>query len=135
MILNKIYKFAYMCLFKTHIFLALLISVSLFSCKSKPDKNYTVSPLVIKGIYSCAPGAKTFQACSKQTEFWVADSSAQLELKYSQLVSFEKPGEPVYIEVEGEKIKSATVGNAAYDSTLVVKKLIKITKDIPADCK
>ncbi|MDB5005563.1 MAG: hypothetical protein JWQ34_3788 [Mucilaginibacter sp.] len=136
MILNMIYKFAYMRLFKAPIFLAVLISIGLFSCKSKPDKNDTVNPIVIKGIYTCAPGAKTYQACGKQTEFWVADSSAQLELKYSQLVSFEKPGEPVYIEVEGKKIKSATGGNgAAFDSTLVVKKLIKITKDIPADCK
>jgi copper homeostasis protein (lipoprotein) len=123
-------------LFKAHIFIALLISIGLFGCKSKPGKNDTVNALVIKGIYSCAPGAKTYQACGKEAEFWVADSSAQLELKYSQLVSFEKPGEPVYIEVEGKKIKSATGGNgAAFDSTLVVKKLIKITKDIPADCR
>lgn len=123
-------------LFKAHIFLTVLISTGLFSCKSKPDKSNTVNPLVIKGIYSCAPGAKTFQACGKQTELWVANSSAQLELKYSQLVSFEKSGEPVYIEVEGKKTKSATGGDgAAYDSTLVVKKVIKITKEIPASCK
>jgi hypothetical protein len=39
----------------------------------------------------------------------------------------------VYIEAEGKKIKSAA--GVAFDSTLVVTKLINITKDIPANCK
>jgi len=66
----------------------------------------------------------------------VADSSAQLELKYSQLISFEKQGEPVYIEVEGIQIPSAKDGaQGAYERTLIVKKVKKITKEIPAGCK
>jgi copper homeostasis protein (lipoprotein) len=56
-----------------------------------------------------------------------------LELKYSQL-NFEKPYEPVYVEVEGVKIHSDKNGmGSGYDSTLVVKKLIKITREIPQD--
>jgi hypothetical protein len=63
----------------------------------------------------------------------VADNSGQLELKYTQL-KFEKAYEPVYIEVEGVKVRSGKDGlGAEYDSTLVVKKLIKITKEIPLD--
>lgn len=94
------------------------------------------APIVFKGTYSFAPGAKIFQYCNKQTQFWMVDSSAQLELKYSQLITFEQSGTPVYTEVEGYKIKSAVNGDAAaYDSTIVVKKVLKLTKDIPADCK
>lgn len=93
-------------------------------------------PVILKGIYSFAPGAKLFQFCGRPSQFWAVDSSAELELKYSQIYGFEQSGSPVYAEVEGYKTKSASNGDAAaYDSTLVVKKVIKITKDIPADCK
>lgn len=93
-------------------------------------------PVILKGIYSFAPGAKLFQFCGRQSQFWAVDSSAQLELKYSQIYGFEQSGSPVYAEVEGYKTKSASNGDAAaYDSTIVVKKVLKITKDIPADCK
>jgi copper homeostasis protein (lipoprotein) len=120
---------------KVHIILVLLAITGIVACKHKAADE-TQLPVVFKGLYSFAPGAKTFQPCGKQGEYWVADSCAQLELKYAQTVTFEQPGQPVYIEVEGEKIKSAAGSNgAAYDSTLIVKKLIKLTKDIPADCK
>jgi hypothetical protein len=40
----------------------------------------------------------------------------------------------VYVEVEGDKIRSDKDGlGSEFDSTLVVKKLIKITKEIPQD--
>jgi len=56
-----------------------------------------------------------------------------LELQYTEL-KFEKPYEPVYIEVEGIKVHSGKDGlGSEYDSTLVVNKLIKITKEIPQD--
>ena len=89
--------------------------------------------VVYKGVYSFGPEQKTFRDCDNGQELWVTDSSKQLELKYSQL-SFEKPYEPVYIEVEGIKMRSGKEGlGAEYDSTLVVQKLIKITKEIPQD--
>jgi copper homeostasis protein (lipoprotein) len=52
-------------------------------------------------------------------------------------MNFEKPYEPVYVEVEGAKSKSGKEGmGSEYDSTLVVKKVVKITKEIPQDmCK
>lgn len=99
------------------------------ACKNKAKK--VGAPIIYKGLYSFGPEEKSFKDCKSGQEYWVADSSAQLELKYSQL-SFEKPYEPVYIEVVGKKIRSVKDGaGAAYDSTLIVKKLIKITKEIP----
>ncbi|MES2376393.1 MAG: hypothetical protein V4553_07435 [Bacteroidota bacterium] len=120
-------------LIRLHVFLGLIIITGMLACKHKADEKAPRSAHVIKGLYSFELGAKTFRACGSQTEFWVADSCAQLELKYSQLISFEKNGQQVYIEAEGKKIKSAA--GVAFDSTLVVTKLINITKDIPADCK
>ncbi|NNU34245.1 hypothetical protein HK413_08975 [Mucilaginibacter sp. S1162] len=105
----------------------------MLSCKHKADQKEKHTPNIFKGLYSFEPGAKTFRPCGTQTDFWVADSCAQLELKYAQLISFEKYGDRVYIEAEGNKIKSAA--GVAFDSTVVVTKLIKITKDIPAGCK
>lgn len=107
-----------------------VIVVGLYSCggadKAKKGNVY-------KGIYSFGPEVKSFKDCDSGGEFWVTDNSQQLELKYSQL-NFEKPYEPVYVEVEGIKIRSnKDVMGSEYDSTLVVKKVIKITKEIPQD--
>ncbi len=111
----------------------MLIIVACSCNNSSRDKTHSV---VYKGVYSFGPEVKSFKDCDSGREFWVTDNSAQLELKYSQL-NFEKPYEPVYVEVEGIKIRSDKEGlGAEYDSTLVVKKLIKITKEIPQDmCK
>jgi copper homeostasis protein (lipoprotein) len=106
----------------------LLMAVTVFSCKNKEGKAHT---RIFKGLYSFGPEEKLFKDCANGHEYWVADSSAQLELKYSQL-GFEKPYEPVYIEVEGKRITSVKDGDGSeYDTTLVVKKVIKITKEIP----
>ena len=113
--------------------LILLLTTGLFACKHKPQK---AEPVIVtyKGMYSFGPESKSFKECNQGREFWVADSSAQLELQYSQL-HFEKPYVPVYIEVMGEKVASAKGDiSAGFDSTLVVKKVIKITRDIPASC-
>lgn len=65
-------------------------------------------------------------------EYWVADSAKTLELAYHDL-GFEKPYMPVYVEVEYHFIKSDTLAaSAEYDSTMVVTKLLKISKEIPA---
>ncbi len=115
--------------------LPILMVTGMFCCKNKPAKK-TEHLVIFKGLYSFGPGEKTFRACGIDHEFWVADSSAQLELKYSQLISFEKQCEPVYVEVEGKKVPSAKDGaQGAFDSTLIVKKVIKIVKGIPAGCK
>jgi copper homeostasis protein (lipoprotein) len=109
--------------------------VALCSChnnkNNKTNNKKEAKHIVFKGVYSFGPETKTFKDCDNGQEFWVTDSSAQLELQYSQL-GFEKPYEPVYIEVEGIKMHSGQDGlSAKYDSTLVVKKLVKIVKDIP----
>lgn len=107
-----------------------ILVVSLYACNSKSSKNIK-AVITYKGLYSYGPEVKSFKQCSTGHEYWVADSSAQLELQYSQL-NFEKPDEPVYVEVQGNKIKSPKDGlGSDYDSILVVKKLIKITKEIP----
>lgn len=108
-------------------FLIFAAVAALCSCNSKPKGHYTL----FKGVYSFGPEEKSFKDCDNGQEFWVVDSSAQLELKYSQL-QFEKPYEQVYVEVEGKKVRSGKDGlGSQYDSTLVVKKLRKITKVIP----
>lgn len=121
---------------KTFGFLLLLCITAVAACKHKDKKITANMPVIFKGLYSFAPGAKLFQFCGNQKQFWAVDSSAQLEVKYAQLISFELSGTQVYTEIEGYKTKSAANGDAAaYDSTFVIKKLIKITKDIPATCR
>lgn len=111
-------------------YLILLLIIAAYSCGGSGDKSH---PVIFKGVYSFGPEVKSFKDCDNGREFWVTDSSKQLELKYSQL-NFEKPYEPVYVEVEGIKIRSNKEGlGSEYDSTLVVKKLVKITKEIPQD--
>lgn len=112
-------------------YLLLFAIVGVCSCRGNSGK--TTHHVVFKGVYSFGPEVKSFKDCDNGEEFWVTDDSEQLELKYSQL-KFEKPYEPVYVEVEGIKVHSGKDGlGAEYDSTLVVKKLIKITKEIPQD--
>ena len=111
-----------------------ILVISLLSCNGKQPKIF--QHIVFKGVYSFGPEVKTFKDCYSGQEFWVTDHSGQLELKYSQL-NFEKPYEPVYVEIEGVKVHSGKVGlGSEYDSTMVVNKLIKISKEIPLDsCK
>src|ERR1700735_3950875 len=112
-------------------YLIIFIAIGAYSCKN--NKGSTTSPVLFKGVYSFGPEMKTFTECNSSQEYWVADSCKQLELQYAQL-KFEKPYEPVYIEAEGIKVRSGKDGlGSEYDSTLVVKKLIKITKEIPQD--
>jgi len=112
-------------------YLLLIAIFCLAACKGNIGND---KPVVYKGVYSFGPELKSFKDCDNSHEFWVTDSSKQLELQYSQL-NFEKPYEPVYVEVEGVKVRSGKEGmGSEYDSTLVVKKLIKITKEIPQEC-
>jgi len=116
---------------KFTIFFIGIISIGVWSCNNKPGEK-TIH-IVYKGVYSFGPEVKSFKDCDNGEEFWATDSCKELELKYSQL-NFEKPYEPVYVEVEGSKVPSGKEGlGAEYDSTLVVRKLIKITKEIPLD--
>jgi copper homeostasis protein (lipoprotein) len=111
----------------------LICVVAIAACSCNNSGGNKTQAVVYKGVYSFGPEVKSFKDCDNGREFWVTDNSAQLELKYSQL-NFEKPYEPVYVEVEGIKIRSDKEGlGSEYDSTLVVKKLIKITKEIPQD--
>jgi copper homeostasis protein (lipoprotein) len=96
--------------------------------KSSDDKNKTI---IAKGLYSFGPEIKSFTDCEERREYWVADSAKTLELAYSNL-GFEKPYTPVYIEVECKLVKSdTTTVTGDYDSTMVVTKLLKISKQIP----
>ena len=112
-------------------YLIVLIAIGVYSCKNNNGHNN--AGVTFKGVYSFGAGEQSFTECSTGHEYWVADSCKQLELQYSQL-KFEKPYEPVYIEVVGVKVRSGKDGlGAEYDSTLVVNKLLKITKEIPRD--
>ncbi|MEO8884454.1 MAG: hypothetical protein ABI367_00210 [Mucilaginibacter sp.] len=114
-------------------YLILLLATGFCACKHKPEKAEPVM-VTYKGMYSFGPEEKSFKDCKEGREFWVTDSSNQLELQYSQL-HFEKPYVPVYIEVVGEKVVSEKDDiSSIFDSTLVVRKVIKITRDIPASC-
>ena len=120
-------------LYQLFVLLSFLV-LSISACKEKP-KEKASQPIIYKGMYSFGPEDKSFKDCNGATTFWVVDSSNKLELQYSQLVVSEQPYVPVYIEVTGEKVPSVK-GDAgvAFDSTLVVYKVIKITKEIPARC-
>ena len=110
-----------------------LVVALLAFCSCDRSARQDSDKAVYKGLYSFGPEVTSFKNCDDTHEYWVTDSSAQLELKYSQM-NFEKPYEPVYVEVEGNKVKSGDEGKGAgFDSTLIVKKVIKITREIPQD--
>jgi copper homeostasis protein (lipoprotein) len=118
-------------IFKSQLFLIIVVLVAAAACNSKPDPAQEKVTRVMKGLYSYGPEIKSFTECEEGTEYWVADSAKTLELAYNNL-NFEKPYEPVYIEVECHPVKSDSLSMSAdFDSTLVVTRLLKITKEIP----
>ena len=108
-----------------------ILSVIFTACSQNPVGGHKSNTKIIKGLYSYGPEIKSFTDCEEGREYWVADSAKTLELGYSKF-NFEKPYEPVYIEAECHVIKSdSLVVSAEFDSTLVITKLLKITKAIP----
>ncbi|WP_029282260.1 hypothetical protein [Pedobacter sp. R20-19] len=110
-----------------------LFGVAVTACNrnGKAGKEEESNVKIVKGLYSFGPEMKSFTMCDDGREYWVADSVKNLELSYSNL-NFEKPYEPVYVELEGYFAKSDTsVVSADFDSTLVVTKVLKISKEIP----
>lgn len=111
----------------------LLFAMALiWSCSNnKNSEQEKGKSVTLKGLYSFGPEVKSFTDCDEGREYWVADSAKTLELEYTNL-GFEKPYTPVYIEVEAHLVKSDTsTVTGGYDSTMVVTKVLKITKDIP----
>jgi copper homeostasis protein (lipoprotein) len=101
------------------------------ACKNSDKQKNKKKARVVKGLYSFGPEIRSFTDCDEAREYWVVDSANTLELAYSNM-NFEKPYEPVYIEVECHIKKSdSLMVTADYDSTMVVTKLLKITKEIP----
>ena len=116
---------------KLIVFLFAAIFVLTACNRKKNTPNNENKTVVLKGLYSYGPEVKSFTDCEEGREYWVADSAKTLELEYSKL-GFEKPYTPVYIEVECKLIKSDTTTiTGDYDSTMVVTKLLKISKQIP----
>ena len=117
--------------FKHRAFLLFVLPAFMVACNQKTAERKKDNTKVIKGLYSYGPELKSFTDCDEGREYWVADSAKTLELAYSKF-NFEKPYEPVYIEVECHVIKSDSLKvSADFDSTMVVTKLLKITKEIP----
>ena len=112
--------------------ITMVVAVCLFSACFNSDGNKDKQKsVVLKGLYSFGPEVKSFIDCESGSEFWVADSSKTLELSYTKL-GFEKPYTPVYVELECSLVKSDTMTiSGGYDSTMVVTKLVKISKKIP----
>lgn len=113
--------------------LTLVVSMCLLvACNgNKQGDSEKQKAVVAKGLYSFGPEVKSFTDCEEGREYWVVDSAKTLELAYSNL-GFEKPYTPVYIEAECHFIKSdTTTVTGDYDSTMVVTKLLKISKQIP----
>jgi len=118
-------------LFKKSILLFFLFAMAISACNQKSGEEKKSDTKLIKGLYSFGPEIKSFTDCEEGREYWVADSAKTLELAYSNF-NFEKPYEPVYIEVECHFIKSdSLIVSADFDSTMVVTKLLKMTKEIP----
>ncbi|MFD2285431.1 hypothetical protein GJU39_04425 [Pedobacter petrophilus] len=109
-----------------------IFGLAITACNRKEKAAAQESDVkVVKGLYSFGPEMKSFTMCDDGREYWVADSVKNLELSYSNL-NFEKPYEPVYVELEGYFAKSDTSAvSADFDSTLVVTKVLKISKEIP----
>lgn len=115
------------------ILLVLTLLVAAFTaCNRNPKPEDPKDKFVVaKGLYNFGPEVKSFTDCEEGREYWVADSAKTLELAYSNL-GFEKPYVPVYIEVQCHFVKSdTTTVTGDYDSTMVVTKLLKISKQIP----
>ncbi len=108
----------------------LVFALCVLGCNITGDQaKYTL----YKGVYTAREEIKSFKDCDSGHEYWAADRSGKLESSYNKL-NPEKTDMPVYVEVEGEKVKSGKVGKGyEFDSTLVVRKIIKITRDIPQD--
>lgn len=118
-------------IYKKLIFILFASIVALTACRDNKKPESDITPIVVKGLYSYGPEIKSFIECEEGREYWVADSAKTLELAYRNL-AFEKPYTPVYVEVECNLVKSDTAtitGN--YDSTMVVTKVLKISKQIP----
>lgn len=119
---------------KNNIVLLSVLSLLLFAVactNNKKEVSIETKIQIAKGLYSFGPEVKTFTRCEDGKEYWVADSAKTLELAYVNL-GFEKPYVPVYIEAEYHFIKSDSLAaSARYDSTMVVTKLLKISKEIP----
>lgn len=118
----------------TSLTIILLFAMACTSNKKELKEETKIE--IAKGLYAFGPELKTFTRCEDGKEYWVADSAKTLELAYHNL-GFEKPYVPVYVEVEYHYIKSDTLAASAnYDSTMVVTKLLKISKEIPTGpCK
>lgn len=111
--------------------LSLLLLTLFAACNNNAADKKKVKSRVVKGLYSFGPEIRSFTDCDEAREYWVVDSANTLELAYSNM-NFEKPYEPVYIEVECKMVKSDSLSvTADYDSTMVVTKLLKMTKEIP----
>ena len=119
-------------LFKQAFVFVVLLGVAVTACNRNDKAEGEKSNLkTVKGLYSFGPEMKSFTLCEDGREYWVRDSVKTLELTYSNL-GFEKPYVPVYVELEGYFAKSDTsMVSADFDSTLVVTKVLKISKEIP----
>ena len=118
-------------LFKQALFCVVILSSTFVACVRDKEKVEVDHTLNVKGLYSFGPDTKKFTLCEDGQEYWVVDSVKNLELQYSKQ-NFEKPYEPVYVELEGFFVKSdSLITSMDYDSTLVVTKVIKLTKQIP----
>ena len=118
---------------KTYLKLTFLFAVLIYATSCGGDKKPVAQAnksIILKGLYSYGPEVRSFTDCEESKDYWVIDSAKTLELAYSDL-GFEKPYTPVYVEVECQIIKSDTTVTGNYDSTMVVTKLNKISKQIP----
>jgi copper homeostasis protein (lipoprotein) len=117
--------------FRRNIILASAVLLLASACNRSAVEENTDASKILKGLYSFGPEIKSFTDCEEGKEYWVTDSAKTLELAYSNF-NFEKPYEPVYIEVECHMVKSDSLMiSADFDSTMVVTKVLKITKEIP----
>jgi copper homeostasis protein (lipoprotein) len=107
--------------------------VCLFMCACNGNGKAAGTPVVYKGLYTAGPNVISFKDCDNGHEFWVADNSNSLQQQYNQL-TLQKPYIPVYVEAEGKKIKSGREGMVReFDSTLIITKVLRVTKQIPQD--
>jgi copper homeostasis protein (lipoprotein) len=111
-----------------YIFLGILFLQT--SCTESSKVKEESNLIQLRGLYSFGPELKEFLDCETQLNYYVVDS-ADIEMRYANF-KFEKPYEPVYVEIEAYKIAALDEGvESNYDSILVVKNVINISQEIP----
>lgn len=103
----------------TFLLIPILSLLFLISCKKESE--------TMKGKLVIGFEVSSFLPCNDTIDYWVDDSSNQLDSLYAQITRGKKPYTEVYCEIEAEKRPKFNEGFPAdYAGVLKVKKVLKV---------